>query len=199
MVRYARIALWLAVGSAFLPAVHGQRPAQAEAQGRIPLAGKQARQGANRRLGHSDDVRAGMAYPHKKPVLTGKDVAEARLHKADFSSSGLPSELYMVSFRLTTQARKKLVAACGDEPERMLVVLVDGASWVSGTSARPRPPIFTPRRGSSRPNSRRSGSSRRASERRHRAERFRPRAIGEREGKETFLEVCELNAQCMYP
>lgn len=69
-----------------------------------------------------------LMYPHKQPVLTGKDVAEARLSKTDLSSSGLPSELYMVNLHLTEQARKTLVAAC-EKPERALVVLVDGKSW----------------------------------------------------------------------
>jgi hypothetical protein len=127
---YTRIALWLAVCSALLPAARGQEPA-AKPKAKVEfrwLEGKPVK-GLTEDWGVPVMCGPVLAYPHTKSVLTGKDIAEARLGEADFSSSGLPSKLYMVSFRLTEQARKTLVAECGDQQERMLVVLVDGRSW----------------------------------------------------------------------
>ena len=70
-----------------------------------------------------------LAYPHQKPVLTNADIARVSLELVDLSSSGLAKNNYMLTFHLTDEAKKKLAGACGDEPERMLTILVDGKSW----------------------------------------------------------------------
>jgi hypothetical protein len=70
-----------------------------------------------------------LVYPHKTPILTNKDIARATLHNVDLSSSGLAKNNYMVIFSFTGEARRKLVESCGDQPERWLVVMVDGVDW----------------------------------------------------------------------
>lgn len=72
------------------------------------------------------------SYPHLVPVLTNTDLAGATMTHHDFSANGLSNNLYMIQFRLTDAARKKLVEACGEAPGKELAVFVDGRYW--GTS-----------------------------------------------------------------
>jgi hypothetical protein len=65
-------------------------------------------------------------FPHKTPVLTAKDVARAEMCKVDFSSCGLPGEMYMVTFHFTDEAKKKLAAECRDGETRPIAAYVDG-------------------------------------------------------------------------
>jgi hypothetical protein len=124
------IALWLASCAAAVPPAQGEEP-RGRLKPKIEFRWLESThiQGVTEDWGVQMTCAPERSYPHKTAVLTAKDVAEARLCQADFSSSGLPSELYMVSFRLTEQAKKKLVEECGDATERMLVVLVNNQSW----------------------------------------------------------------------
>jgi hypothetical protein len=74
------------------------------------------------------------AYPHKKPalVITAAEVADVRLTKQDFSSSGdPPRELYWVTIQLTKEAREKVDAAREGVERRFFCHVVDGGyhSW----------------------------------------------------------------------
>ncbi|HVJ83281.1 MAG TPA: hypothetical protein VNC50_19610 [Planctomycetia bacterium] len=73
-----------------------------------------------------DDI----VYPHKKPalVLTRAEVAEAVLKKLDLTKNGLGFQ-YMVTFRLTKEAREKLAATVEGNQMRLLTVVVDGKCW----------------------------------------------------------------------
>lgn len=125
MVRCGVIALCLAVYSVLTPASRGEEPpAKAKVEFRW-LENKYVK-GLTEERGVQITCGPQRAYPHNKAVLTSKDVASTRLSKCDFSSNGLPSELYMVSFTLTEQAKKTLLADWGDVEVKMLTVMVDG-------------------------------------------------------------------------
>lgn len=69
-----------------------------------------------------------LSYPHKKPVLTNADVAEATL-KNHGSIMGLSGDHYTITFRLTDSAKKKLMKESGDAAYRELAVFADGKYW----------------------------------------------------------------------
>jgi hypothetical protein len=69
-----------------------------------------------------------LSYAHKKPVLTNIDVAEATM-KNHGAVMGLPGDHYEIRFRLTDQAKKKLVAESGTAAHRELAIFADGKYW----------------------------------------------------------------------
>ncbi len=79
-------------------------------------------------------------YAHRKPVLTGTDVASARLSTLNV---GLGDQ-YGVEFTLTAGAVKKLAEGCGDERGRMLTVYVDGRWYGSSYFDKSKPQAFSP-------------------------------------------------------
>jgi hypothetical protein len=69
-----------------------------------------------------------LSYAHKKPVLTNIDVAEATMKNLG-SVMGIAGDHFMITFRLTREAKMKLVAASGDAARRELAVFADGKYW----------------------------------------------------------------------
>ena len=85
-----------------------------------------------------------LSYQHKKPILTGADVTEARLTKYDFSANGIPGEQFTVAFLLTKEARQKLAADCEEVQARMLTVVIDGRNWGAWNVSKSNAAAFVP-------------------------------------------------------
>jgi hypothetical protein len=64
-------------------------------------------------------------YLHKESILTNRDVAGAALRETDLRDRNQGVH-YTVELRLTGDAKKKLVAACGGRERGLLAVLIDG-------------------------------------------------------------------------
>jgi hypothetical protein len=64
-------------------------------------------------------------YPHLKPILMNKDVAEARFIVND-KRNGASIENYEVKLLLTKEAKKALADSCGRDQTGALAVFVDG-------------------------------------------------------------------------
>ena len=148
MAPYPRVALMLGACSAFELAAPAQEPAKPKVKVEFRWLEAKYTQGLTETWG----VRfmcgpAGEMYPHKKPVLTAKDVARARIIPVDFSKSGLPKEMYMVAFDLTDEAKRALAAACGDDERKLLAVVVGGSSRATRVFEKAKAAEFIPQAG----------------------------------------------------
>lgn len=79
-------------------------------------------------------------FAHRKPVLTGKDIATAKLTHLHFANV----DQYAVEFTLTKGAAKKLAEACGDAAGRTLTVYVNGQWYANTYFDKAKPEEFSP-------------------------------------------------------
>lgn len=134
MTSVARVAVALALCSVGVPtALSAEPPAKPKAKVEFRWLEDKPIRGVTEEKGFRTTCDDALSYAHKSPVLTGADVARARVASNTYINSAGPSEDFRVEFRLTAAAEKKLVAACGDAEGKWLGVFVDGfwsgASW----------------------------------------------------------------------
>lgn len=127
-----RLILGGAVCAVCVPAARGQESAD-EPNTRVELRWVECRQVEG--LTVADGFQSScdpdsIVYPHIRPalVLTGDEVAEARLTELDLTGNGL-GVLYNVTLILTPEAREALAASYEGNEMRMLTVLVDRKYW----------------------------------------------------------------------
>jgi hypothetical protein len=102
-----------------------------------PIAGVTLERGLKTSCGEE------LSYPHKTAILTNADLAwaEAKNHG---SVMGVPGDHYLVKFRITEKARKKLLSDSPDGAMRTLGVFVDGKHWSTMPFKPNRPAEFDP-------------------------------------------------------
>lgn len=132
MAWQVRIAVALAISSAYLAIIVGQQPA-AKAGTSVELRWVETRrvEGLTEDEGFQSSCDPkDVVYPHQKPamVLTTAEVREVRLVAHNFSTSGSGVQ-YSVVLDLTNEAREKLAATYEGKEMRLLTVLVDGKYW----------------------------------------------------------------------
>src|SRR5262245_41375060 len=103
MFLHLRITLWLVVCSAFVQAAPVPDPrARPKAKVEFRWLESQSVKGLTEEKGIRTTCGQELSYPHRQPVLTNKDVAEASFRNVG-SVAGLPGDHYLVSFDLTEQ------------------------------------------------------------------------------------------------
>lgn len=152
MVRYALLAVWLAVGLVAVPAVSGQEPGakpQPAPRAKVEfrwLEGK-AIKGVTQEKGIKTTCGDELSYPHAKPVLTHADVVGTRLESFEYKNMAVPRVYYSVEFQFSDRAKKKLAEECGDEEWKVLAVFVDGQYWGAWKVEKAKPDAVKPSAG----------------------------------------------------
>lgn len=124
-----RMAFWLVLCSIIVPSAVGDEPAlrrKATVEFRWleirPIKDVTEEKGIRTTCGNE------LSFLHKKPILTGQDVASAQLRRHDLRANGL-GVLFDVELHLTQDARQKLKMELGDNGGKELAVVIDGTYW----------------------------------------------------------------------